>query len=216
MPGAHSVDNLAHAIAPALPDPARIVVPPQSGRAFPVVRGDLIRIVDPRGQQVADLWAIVAGPPLDWLSTAQTRDINERLFPAVGEAFYSTTGKPLLTLVEDGSPGPHDMLFPACNPGLYAHAGLPGHANCHDNFVSALASQGLALPFVPDPVDFFQNSPPQPDGRLEVLASINPPGGSVRLRAECDLTLVVTACSVDFHPTNGDACTEIEVHIEKS
>lgn len=192
-----------------------IVIPSQSGRAIDVARGDLIRIVDPKGQQVADLWAIVPGPEADWLSTAHTRDINERLFPAVGGVFYSYAGKPLLTLVEDGSPGPHDMLFPACNPGLYRHFGLPGHANCHDNFRAALADRGLKLPFVPDPVDFFQNSPPQPDGRLEVLASINPPGGFVRLRAECDLVLVVTACAVDFHPTNGDACTEIEVHIER-
>ena len=38
------------------------------------------------------------------------------------------------------------------------------------------------------------------------------PGGYVRLRAERDL-LVVTACSVDFHPTNGGVCTEIEVEI---
>ncbi|MDY0884720.1 hypothetical protein ACFPL7_03115 [Dongia soli] len=37
---------------------------------------------------------------------------------------------------------------------------------------------------------------------LEVLASINPPGGSVTLRAERALLLVITACSVDFHPAN--------------
>lgn len=66
---------------------------------------------------------------------------------------------------------------------------------------------------MPDPVDLFQNSPPQPDGRIDVLASINPPGGYVTLRAERDLLLVVTACSVDFHPTNGDACTEIEIEV---
>ncbi|MCZ0736169.1 urea carboxylase-associated family protein [Phreatobacter sp. AB_2022a] len=215
MPGPDSADDRAHDPGRAAPHPSRIVVPPQSGRAFQVARGDLIRIVDPQGQQVADLWAIVTEPALDWLSTAQTRDVNERLFPVVGQAFYSAAGQPLLTLIEDASPGPHDMLFPACNPGLYARVGLPGHPNCHDNFLNALASRGLALPFVPDPVDFFQNSPPQPDGRLEVLASLNPPGGYVRLRAECDLTLVVTACSIDFHPTNGAVCTEIEVHIER-
>jgi uncharacterized protein len=29
-----------------------------------------------------------------------------------------------------------------------------------------------------------------------------------------DLLLVVTACAVDFHPTNGGVCTEIAVEIE--
>ena len=46
-----------------------------------------------------------------------------------------------------------------------------------------------------------------------MLASINPPGGYVVLRAEQELLLVVTACSVDFHPTNGGVCTEIEVEV---
>lgn len=198
------------------PGDLSIIVPAQSGRSVRVSGGDIIRIVDPKGQQVADLWAFVTSPRLDWLSTAQTRDINERLFPKVGESFYSDRGVPLLTLVEDGSPGPHDMLFPACNRELYERAGLHDHPNCRDNLLLALQDEGVALPFVPDPVDLFQNSPPQPDGRLEVLPSINPPGGYVVVRAEYDLLLVVTACSVDFHPTNGGCCTEIEIEVVRS
>ena len=76
-----------------------------------------------------------------------------------------------------------------------------------------LVVSSFGIIFAPDPVDLFQNSLPQPDGTLVVEASINPPGGFVTLRAEQDLLLVVTACSVDHHPTNGGACTEIEVEI---
>lgn len=196
-----------------MPVTSRTVIPPQSGRAFRIKEGQNLRITDPKGQQVADLWAFTGVDELDWLSTSQTRDINERLFPLVGQSFYGASGKALLTLIEDASPGPHDMLFPACNPALFERAGLPGHPNCQDNLKAALKAEGIRLPFTPDPVDFFQNSSPQPDGRLDVHASINPPGASVTLRAERDLLVVVTACSVDFHPTNGDACTEIEVEI---
>jgi uncharacterized protein YcgI (DUF1989 family) len=192
---------------------ARTVVPPQSGRAFRVARGESVRIVDPRGAQVADLWAFSTDGELDWLSTSQTRDITEKLFPAVGESFYGMSGETLLTLVEDASPGPHDMLFPACNAALYRRAGFDRHPSCADNLRQALAEAGVSFPFTPDPVDFFQNSLPGPDGSLVVAASLNPPGGSVTLRAERDLLVVVTACSVDHHPTNGEACTEIEVEI---
>lgn len=190
-----------------------MIIPPYSGRSIRISAGQFISITDPQGQQVSDLWAFVIGDTLDWLSTSQTRDINESLFPAVGQSFYSDKGRPLLTLVEDGSPGPHDMLFPACNSGLFERVGLPGHPNCRDNLLRAMQEQGISLAFVPDPVDFFQNSLPSADGRLEVSASVNPPGGFVVLRAECDLLLVVTACSVDFHPTNGDRCTEIAVAV---
>jgi len=197
----------------SMQDKGRIVVPAQSGRSIRVKRGDLIRIIDPKGQQVSDLWAFSTGGKLDWLSTSQTRDIVERLFPKPGDHFYSAAGKIMLTLIEDASPGPHDMLYPACDSTLYERAGLPNHPNCRDNLMAALSSEGIELPFAPDPVDLFQNSLPQPDGALVVEASINPPGGYVTLRAEQDLLLVVTACSVDHHPTNGDVCTEIEVEI---
>lgn len=186
-------------------------IPPQSGRGFHLKAGETIKIIDPEGQQVSDMWAIVPDDPIDWLSVSQTRDINERLFPAVGESFFSVRGQKLLTLVEDQSPGPHDMLFPACNRALYEREGLHDHPNCQDNFLSVLDREGIDIPSVPDPVNFFQNSTPQLDGRLEVLASRNPPGGSVVLRAETDLLIVLTACSVDFHPTNGSRCTAIEV-----
>lgn len=195
--------------------PRRVIIAPQSGRAIRVKRGDMVRIIDPKGQQVADLWAFaVDGPKLDWLSASQTRNAIERLFPRVGESFFSArAAEPMLTLIEDASPGPHDMLYPACDQALYDHVGLPGHPNCQDNLIAALARENIAIDFVPDPVDLFQNSLPQPDGRIDVLASINPPGGYVTLKAERDLLLVVTACSVDFHPTNGGVCTEIEVEV---
>jgi hypothetical protein len=191
----------------------RFVIPPQSGRAFRAKRGERIRITDLKGQQVADLFAFSTEGALDWLSTSQTRDIAERLFPEVGGVFYSARAVPMLTFIANNSPGPHDMLFPPCDAGLYERAGLHKHPNCRDNLMKALQGEGITLAFTPDPVDFFQNSLPQPDGRLEVIASVNPPGGHVILQAECDLLLVVTACSVDHHPTNGGICTEIEVEI---
>jgi uncharacterized protein YcgI (DUF1989 family) len=78
-------------------------------------------------------------PKLEWLSTSQTRNATERLFPLVGESFYSTKAEPMLTLIEDASPGPHDTLYPACDRALYDHFGLAGHPNCQDNLIVALA-----------------------------------------------------------------------------
>lgn len=176
--------------------------------------GQHIRIIDPEGQQVADMWAIVSDRGnVDWLSTSQTRDNTERMFPRPGESFYSEKAIPLLTLIEDNSPCPHDMLFPACNARLYKRAGFQNHPNCRDNFLKAVREAGISIPICPDPVNLFQRSEPQPNDRLEVLASNNPPGGNVVLRAEVNLLVVVTTCSVDYHPTNGDKCTTIAVSI---
>ncbi len=197
-----------------MPERLHIDIGPQSGGSVRLSKGDTVRIIDPEGQQVADLWAFAAdSKTIDWLSVSQTRDITERLFPKVGESFYSERAEALLTLVEDNSPCPHDMLFPACNRGLYERAGYPNHPNCRDNLLTELRAAGIEVPVVPDPVNLFQRSEPQADGRLEVLASDNPPGGNVLLRADADIFLVVTACSVDYHPTNGDRCTGIRLEI---
>lgn len=196
--------------------PARrhVDIAPQSGGSVRLSTGETVRVIDLEGQQVADLWAFaVDGGIVDWLSVSQTRDITERLFPTVGESFYSEQAVVLLTVVEDNSPCPHDMLFPACNHGLYERAGYPNHPNCRDNLLTELRAARIDVPIVPDPVNLFQRSEPQADGRLEVLASDNPPGGNVLLRADKDLLLVVTACSVDYHPTNGDRCTGIRLEI---
>jgi len=75
-----------------MPDTTSTIIPRQSGRTFRVAQGGRVRIIDVAGQQVADLWAFVTEPELDWLSTSQTREFSERLFPAVGGGFYSDRG----------------------------------------------------------------------------------------------------------------------------
>ncbi|MDR9865282.1 urea carboxylase-associated family protein [Pseudomonas baetica] len=186
----------------------------QSGKGFTVRKGMDFRVIDSEGQQVADLWDFSITPDgIDWLSTSQTRDITERMFLSLGQSFYSERAKPLLTLIENNSPSPRDMLFPACNIGPYERIGLYKHPNCRDNLLTALNSEGLSLPFVPDPVNLFQRSEPLADGRLEVLASNNPAGGNVLLRANTDLFVVITACSVDYHATNGGRCSPILVEV---
>jgi hypothetical protein len=104
----------------------------------------------------------------------------ERLFPAIGEEFRDQLGDPSLRLACDTSPGVHDMLFPACDQAMYTARGLAGHPNCRDNFPRAACAAGISLPAVPDPVNLFQNSGPQPDGRL----AIAPAASRIEIAAE--------------------------------
>jgi uncharacterized protein YcgI (DUF1989 family) len=160
------------------------------------------------------MWAIDAADPSWWLSVGHTRDRCERLFPAVGEQFRDQGGEPILELSADTSPGPHDMLFPSCDPPLYESRGLPpGHPNCRDNFLAAVASAGLSLPVVPDPVNLFQDSGPQPDGRLVVGTAASQPGDAITFRALRDLVFVLTSCSVDYPPLNNGRCTPLRIEI---
>jgi uncharacterized protein YcgI (DUF1989 family) len=191
----------------------QVVVPAQSGRAVSVGRGDLVRVVDIEGHQVGDLWAVDAADHGRWLSASHTRDRCERLFPGIGGVFCDQWGEPVLELAGDTSPGVHDMLFPPCDPWLYESRGMPGHPNCRDNFLAAAASAGIVLPVVPDPVNLFQNSAPQPDGTLAIGVAASSPGDTVAFLARRDLVVIVTACSVDYPPLNQGRCSPLRIGI---
>jgi uncharacterized protein len=190
-----------------------VLVPGQSGCAIRARRGELVAVADVQGGQVGDLWAVDADDQGRWLSAGHTRDRCERLFPAVGEDFRDQHGDPILRLAADTSPGVHDMLFPACDPPMYAARGLPGHPNCRDNFMAAAVSAGLSLPVVPDPVNLFQNSAPQADGRLVIGAAVSRPGDAVSFLALRDVVIIVTACAVDYPPLNYGRCTPLQIQI---
>lgn len=126
------------------------------------------------------------------------------MFPQPGEPFLSNHFRPLLWFEEDSSPGVHDMFFSACSPALYAALGHEApHPNCRDNFFAAAAQEGWTPAVEPDPVNIFQNTPVDAAGVLTSLPALTQPGDDVVLRAEIDLIVVVTACSMDLKPITG-------------
>ncbi len=169
-----------------------------TGRAFEVPEGNLVEIIAPEGPQVADTWAF-ALPDLDeFLSTEHTRSCLDRLTPCVGEAFYSNRRRPILTVVQDSSPGCHDLLLSACDVGRYTLLGHQGyHANCVDNLGSALQEVGLTAALIPSPVNVFENVSIVAEAKLHIEPPLVQPGQSLTLWVVIDLVLVVSACRMD-------------------
>jgi uncharacterized protein YcgI (DUF1989 family) len=185
-----------------------------SGGWIRVKKGQNVRVIDPEGQQIADTFAVNDEDRSEYLSGRHTRAANRRLFPRMGEAFYTNQMRPILTLVGDTSPGVHDMLWMSCNPVLYRSMGVEGyHPNCHDNFLAAAADAGWTTDQVPDPVNLFQNTVVTDTDEMQTGTALSRPGDAVTLRAEMDLILVVTACSFDLAPINGDRCTGIRLEV---
>ncbi|MBM4359853.1 MAG: DUF1989 domain-containing protein [Deltaproteobacteria bacterium] len=120
----------------------------------------------------------------------------------------------MLTFVHDGSPGYHDAQFSACVPFMYKLLGFEGGApELFGQFSPRCSGGRLATHQEPDPINFFQRTPVSADGGLHTAPAATRPGDSVTLRAEVDLILVVTACSMDLKNINGDRCTAIGIEI---
>lgn len=194
-----------------------LLIPARFGKAARVKRGQRIRVINTHGSQVLDAWAF-ADPPADaaaveLMSMAHTRSRNSKVWPAVGDALFSDRRRPLLTWLEDTSPGVHDTLLPACNAAIYAEHGVPDHRSCAQNLAEALAEVGLGpLPFTPDPLNLFMNIPLGSDGAIDRLPPLSRPGDHVLWRAELDLVIAFSACPQDITPLNGPDCTPKDAH----
>lgn len=172
-----------------------VYIPNSEGRALRVSEGRSIIITDLEGGQIGDTWAFSEADLGEYLSDAHTRVATERLMPQVGDTFVTNRRRPILTFEEDASSGPHDFLIASCDATRYASLGVKGwHPNCQENMVKALSAMGREPQVIPQPINFFQNTPFGPDGRLTWLPSNTSAGDHVKLRAEMDLVVVVTAC----------------------
>lgn len=179
-------------------------LPARHGRAVPVAAGRHIRIVNTHGNQVVDTWAFNAADLSEFMSMEHVRAHLGAIRPRVGSALVSNQRRPLLTLVEDSSPGIHDTLIAACDIYRYRGLGCTGyHRSCTDNLYEAMRAAGHAPVECPAPLNLWMNIPVHPDGSIEWLPPVSQPGDHVLLRAEIDCIVVMSACPQDMIPING-------------
>ncbi len=189
-------------------------VPARGGKGFAVGRGELIRVTELQGAQPVDFWAFCKDDPLEFLSCEHTKPTIGKLIPRAGDAAYTNRRRAIVTVIEDNSPGQHDMQYAACDATRYAQLGAaPGHANCQDNLHAALKPLGIALDFTPQPWNLFTNFFINPDFTVTIKPPDTSAGDNIVLRAEMDVTIVVSACPQDLNPTCGGAPTDILIEV---
>ena len=131
--------------------------------------GESFQIVNIEGSQVVDLWAFVQPDTKEFLSTKHTRSCLQKLIPEVGDNLHSNRRRPILKIVEDTSPGVHDMLLSACDIQRYELLGHVGyHKNCADNLTNSAKEFGHQLSDVPSPFNIFERVEIGPNGQLAI------------------------------------------------
>jgi uncharacterized protein len=197
---------------PELSPGQRVLVPVGASRAFGLRANQTVRLIDTEGQQVIDVYAVVADDPAEGLSGICTTQMNRAVYLSRGHALYSTRRRPILTIVED-TVGRHDLLMGACSEAVYTKRfDAPGHANCQALLQAALTPLGIRSD-VADTFNAFMNVPVGPDGELSIELPRSQAGDSVSLRAEIDCLVAVTPCPADLSPCNGWRPTPIEVEL---
>jgi hypothetical protein len=125
--------------------------------------------------------------------------------------------RPILSVLEDTSPGWHDMLYAACDPARYASLDAPAsHRSCAENLAEALASRGLEAGPVPQPINVFMDVRARPDGTLASSPASSRPGDYLAFRATQECIIVLSSCPMDIVPISSGGITPLELQIYES
>ena len=173
-----------------------IEIPPRSGAAFHLGRGQTLTIVDPMGEQVADLLAFSRADPREAISSGRSLDYAERIWLGLGDAIYSNRSRVLLRIIEDAV-GRHDFLLTPCSADTFRilYGDPHPHRGCFGNLVEALAPFGIEADQIPVTFNVFMNVVIEEGGRLAVKPPLSRAGDRFVVRAEEDLIVGLTACS---------------------
>jgi len=188
-------------------------IEPRSGAAFRLNAGQMLKVIDPLGTQVSDLVAYAAGDVREVISNGRTFDYEETIALTTGHRLWSNRSNVMLRIDED-SVGRHDFLLTPCSEATFRHfyPEHPVHRGCFGNLAEALAPYGVEPDAIPTAFNLFMNVPVAADGSLKVDPPISRAGDFIRLRAEMDLIVGLTACSA--YASNGGSFKPIHYVIE--
>jgi uncharacterized protein YcgI (DUF1989 family) len=171
-------------------------IAPRSGVAFRLARGERLRVIDPRGEQVSDLLAFNADDVGEVISSGRSLDYAGKIYLTTGDPLYSNRSRVMLRIVED-TVGRHDFLLTPCSKDTFRilYGDEDPHRGCFGNLVEALAPYGIEADHIPTAFNIFMNVTIAGDGRLAVEPPLSRPGDHIVLEAEQDLIVALTACS---------------------
>lgn len=191
-----------------------IQIPARRGAAVSLKKRQKIKIINTHGGQVVDMWCFLEDGD-EHLSMPHSVVALGRIKPIPGDKLFSQLRKPLLELEEDQSPGTHCMLFAACDIERYKLLGCTEyHDNCADNLRKAINLYGIALPYVPTPLNLFMNTKFHQHQIMVVEEPEAKAGDFVIFRALRDCIMIFSACPQDLVPVNAHGCTPQSVEYQ--
>ena len=191
------------------------IIPPRSGTAFLLQKGQALRIVDVMGEQVSDFICFNASDLAEYLSSGRTIDYAETIFLTKGNSFYSNRSNVMFEIIED-TVGRHDFLLTPCSADtfriIYGHT--DPHRGCLGNLSEALAKFGIAEDNIPICFNIFMNvTVNSATGTIAVLPPKSKAGDHILIKAKMDLVVGMTACSAEM--SNNYSFKPIGYRIEK-
>ncbi|WAS95242.1 guanitoxin biosynthesis heme-dependent pre-guanitoxin N-hydroxylase GntA [Nannocystis punicea] len=207
----HSVVTATQVLQPR--PGVRYRIPRQSGVAFAIERGQRLRIIDPAGRQVCDLYSLARGELREHLSSGRSIDYADKLYLTTGDVLYSNRERPMWTIGRDDV-GRHDLVLTPCSPEMYRRLrGDDGtHPSCYENLRGPLSAFGVAADSIGSTFNIFMDVRFDPStGKMTIAPPASAAGDCIELRAEMDMIVGLTACSSEV--TNAGSLKPIDFEL---
>ena len=172
-------------------------IAPRSGVAFMLDQGQRLTVIDPLGEQVADLLAFSRADVGEVISSGRTLDYASRIFLTTGDKLYSNRSNIMLDIIVD-QVGRHDFLLTPCSKDTFRiiYGDEAPHRGCFGNLAAALGPHGVTEDMIPTAFNVFMNVPVDAaTGELRVEPPLSKPGDKIVFEARMDLIIGLTACS---------------------
>jgi len=177
--------------------PARL--PPRTGTAFELRKGQELNVIDLEGEQVADLMAFNREDHGESLSSGRSIDYANSIYLTKGHILYSNRSRPIFTIIADDV-GRHDFLLTPCSRETFQiiYKRDEEHPSCFENLSRSFARFGITPDSIPTTFNIFMNVEIGSGGTLRILPPLSKAGDSITLRVEMDLIVGLTACSAEL------------------
>jgi uncharacterized protein len=198
--------------APKLVD--TFIIPKETGRAFHVRAGQVLRVIEVEGGQTVDFNAFVSPDYRERFSAGRTRFFTG-IHPRKGDSLWSNPPheRPLFTIIED-TVEENDLMFPRCSRIVFEPFGLEGHRGCQDSLQEAIAPYGLTPDDVHDTFNGFMKTGVDANGGIYIDLPSAKKGDYMDLRCLVDCLVALSACPAgDVHATNGGVNKPLKVEI---
>jgi uncharacterized protein len=190
------------------------VMEPGTGKAVPVLRGQIVRIEQLGNGQCADFNAFNLYDYKEYFHTGRTRHLHG-LFPKEGDMLWSAPPRerPMFTIIRD-TVGTNDIQYPRCTGFLYEYQyGFETHTNCHDILAESIREYGLTPDDVHDSFNFWMHTGVDQEGRLYIKRMLAKQADYAELIAHFDILAVPNVCGADIFSTSNFELKPLKVQV---
>lgn len=170
----------------------------QTGAAFLLNKGSLLKVSDPQGEQVSDMVLFNAADIREKISSGKTLDFENTILITKGHHLWSNRGRKIMEILEDTN-GRNDFLLAPCSPDTFEilYNNPHYHPSCFENLHTNLAQFNIQPDDIPTAFNIFMNVQFAADGQLSVDPPQSKAGDYVLFEAKIDLIVGLTACSAE-------------------